>query len=372
MKTHKKNTIIIPKTFVVLVTFVVLFISSCTNESPENGGEKEKKFCIDEAFKKKIKLFRAKEQPIFETIHLVGSVEANPDKTVSFVSLVNGVIVNAPFSLGDHVKKGQTLIEIKSVELSNMQAEVISLKSQIKASERRLKATQEMFNEGLTSEQELFSVQSELNTLIANEQKIKNDLAIYQASSEKGVFEIKASVSGFITEKNAVPGTNVIADGQALFTISDLNDVWVMANIYASNVKNIHNGMKVKMTTLSYSDEVFEGEISVISQVMDEEAKVLKARIVFENKDLKLKPGMLVDIHAMKEYKERAVNVPSEALIFADNQDFVVVYKEDCNLEVRKVDVLSQNDEYAFISNGLKDQEQIVAKNQLLLFEQIR
>jgi len=368
METLKKNILF----NLLLIVTVVLCIASCGDELSKRGKEKNATFCIDENFKEKMSLFRVQEESVFETIHLTGSVEANPDKTVSFVSLVSGVIVKTSFSLGDYVKKGQILLEIRSPELSNMHAESIALKSQIKVAQRQLKALQEMFDEGISSERELLAAQSELNTLIANEQKIKSDLALYQASSEKGVFEIKASVSGYITEKKAVPGASVIADGEALFTISDLNDVWVMANVYASNIKNINNGMKVKMTTLSYGDEVFEGEISVISHVMDEEAKVLKARIVFENKDLKLKPGMLVDIHALKESDQRAVNVPTSTLIFSDNQNYVVVYKDDCHLEARKVSILSQNSEYTFIASGLNDQEQIISKNQLLLFEQIR
>jgi len=366
----QKNNIAFGKLSSLLGVLLIL-MSSCGSESPENGGQKETKFCLDEQFKKKLSILRAQEQQVFETIHLTGSVEANPDKTVSFISMVNGVIVNAPFSLGDYVKKGQTLIEMRSSELSVLQAEATGLKSQIKVAQRQLQAAQEMFQAGISSERELLTAQSELNTLLANEQKIKSDLALYQASTEKGVFEIKASVSGFITEKNAVVGANVTADGQTLFTISDLNDVWVMANIYASNINNIQRGMKVKMTTLSYGDEMFEGEISVISHVMDQEAKVLKARIVFNNKDLKFKPGMLVDIHALKETQDRAVNIPTSTLIFADNQNYVVVYKDDCHLEARKVDVLSQNNLYTFIASGLSDQEQVIAKNQLLVFEHL-
>lgn len=346
--------------------------TSCGNESPENGREKEQKFCLDDDFQKKIAFTEATEDLVSETIHLTGSVEANPDKVVNFVSLVSGVVVNTHFSLGDNVKKGQVLIELRSAELSALQAEYSALKSQIKVAERSLKSVQSMYEEGISSEKELFSAQSELNVLKANELKISSDLALYQASPEKGVFQIKAAASGFITSKNVTSGMSVTSDGESLFTISDLNDVWVMANVYAGNVKNIHEGMKVTMTTLSYGDELFEGKISVISHVLDEEAKVLKARIVLDNSNLKLKPGMLVDIHALKETQNKAVSIPTSALIFSDNQNYVIVHKDKCNLEVRKVEILTQNSHRTFISEGLNDKESVISKNQLLVFEAIR
>jgi len=348
--------------------FLLICLQACTSSTDQPTDLKQQPFCLDDQFKKNIRLLTVQEQAIVETIHLTGSVESNPDKTVHFVSLVTGVVVHAPFSLGDYVKKGQTLIDLRSTELSNLQAEETALSSQIQVAKRELQTATQMYKEGLYSEKDFLVAQSELNTLVATHKKVKSDLALYQASEKKGVFEIKASISGFITEKNVAPGTSVSPDGQILFTISDLNDVWVMANVYASNINNIKTGMNVSMTTLSYGDETFEGKISLIPHVMDEDAKVLKARIVFENKDLKLKPGMLVDIHALKEYDQKAIKIPTSALIFSDNKNYVVVYKTDCDLEIREVNIRTQNNEYTFISEGLANNEQLVVENQLLIF----
>ncbi len=73
-----------------------------------------------------------------------------------------------------------------------------------------------------------------------------------------------------------------------------------MANIYTSNIAEIKEGMPVNITTLSYPGKTFQGKVSVLSQVMDNDSKVLQARIVMPNKDLLLKPGMMVDITAVK------------------------------------------------------------------------
>ena len=194
---------------------------------------------------------------------------------------------------------------------------------------------------------------------------------LYSGNAGRGVFQVKAPATGIVTEKNVNPGEQVAAGGTSLFTLSDLNNLWVMVNIYASNVNNIHRGMEVSITTLSYPDDVFKGNISQIASVFDEDARVLKGRVILPNSDFKLKPGMLVDITAWKRTGRQAVGIPTSAIVFSDNRYFVLVYKGDCAIEAREITVEARNEGIAFISGGLEAGEQIIAKNQLLIFESL-
>ncbi|MCD8539246.1 MAG: efflux RND transporter periplasmic adaptor subunit [Leadbetterella sp.] len=142
-----------------------------------------------------------------------------------------------------------------------------------------------------------------------------------------------------------------------------------MVNIYASNVNKVQEGMEVSITTLSYPDDIFKGNISRISPVLDEEARVLKGRVILPNSDFKLKPGMLTDVTAWKKTGRQAVSVPVSAIVFSDNQHYVLVYKNDCEVEARKIMVEAKNEDTAFISEGLQAGEQIISRNQLLVFE---
>lgn len=359
-----KKRYIIPFIFIGLVT-------ACKLESPENGRGQSDTFCIDEDFEKKITFSEAKLEEVKEAIHLTGSVEVNPDKEIHFSSLVSGLVVNTFFSLGDKVQKGQLLIEMRSAELSLLQAELASIRAQIKVAERELISAKSMFEQGLNTEKDYLQAQSELISLQANENRINSDLALYHASSEKGVFQIKAPQSGIVTAKNVNSGMTVSASGELLFSIADLHDVWVMADVFSTNVQHIQAGMKVRMTTSSYEGKVFVGEVATISSVLDEASKVLKARIVLNNDEQLLKPGMLIDLHALKEANGKAIAVPTSALVFSDNQNYVVVYKAACDVEVRKVTIQAKNQFQTYISDGLKAGEKIISTNQLLVFEAI-
>src|SRR5690554_979568 len=351
---------------------VALILHSCgTPDHPMKRAELER-FCLKETFKTQAEFKLPQEQAVVQAIPLTGIVESNPDKVLPFVSLVSGVISNTSFSLGDIVTKGQVLAELRSVELSGLQSQSKSITSQVSVAETRLKSVQSMFDDGISSQRDLLEAQSELEVLKAERERINADLSLFSASPENDVFQIKAPSTGIITAKNITPGMQISGGDDALFTISDLSEVWVLVNIYAANIPNIETGMKVTIKTLSYPDKLFNGKIDAISQVLDTETRVLKARVVLDNTDLQLKPGMIVDVSALRDLQREALSVPTSALVFDSSQNYVVVYKGDCELEIRQVDIITQNNGTTFVAGGLEKDEQIITKNQLLIYEQVK
>ena len=350
----------------------IVFLFSC--QEKEVVIPKSEKFCLNEDLKKKITIEEVKKEPISETFSLTGNVTYNADNVVQFTSLVNGIVTNTFFSLGDYVKKGQVLAEIKSTELNSLQSENKSVASQLLVAQRQLASTKSMYEDGIASQKDLIQAESEVNVLQSSLENIKSNLALYSASSEKSVFQIKAPSNGFNVAKTMSSGMQISDGSEPLFTISDLNEVWVMVNIYATDMQNIKENMEVKIKTLAYPDETFSGKITALSQVFDSEERVLKARIVMKNKDLKLKPGMSADIILNKQNAstEPMVAVPVKAVIFDDNHNFLLVYKDDCNIEIREIEPVTKNSEVVYFDKGILENEQIITKNQLLIYESLK
>ena len=356
----------------LLVALTIGMVTFSCGKAPEEVKDKPTSFCLNEKFKSKVGIYEVNEQAIVEKLHLTGSVESNPDHVLSFISLVSGIITHTHFSIGDEVKKGQVLAELKSTELTSMQSEQKSLNSQMKVATKRLQSTQSMYESGISSEKDLLEAQSELDILNTDLERVTNNLNLFSPSEEQGVFQIKSPVTGIITDKRIAGGTQISSEGDPLFTISNLEEIWVMANVYASNVDHITKGMEAEIKTLSYKDLTLNGTVSVISQVLDSESKVLKARIVLKNTDLKLKPGMLVDVYVAKEADGSATAIPVGNLIFDSNQYFALVYRNDCSIEIRKIDILSKNERIAYLSSGLDAGEKILSENALLVYEQLK
>lgn len=355
---------------IIWATISIITLFGCADKTMESE-VKDQKYCLEKNFKEKLDFQTATLQPVTEGTHLTGVVETNPDKVIHFISLVGGVVSKTYFSLGDEVKKGQVLADLRSTELSSLKSEQKNINTQIQVAERRLQSVKSMYEDGISSEKELLQAQSELDIYKAEHQKVISNLNLYSASAEMGVFQIKAPTSGIITAKSIASGTQIIAESDPLFTISDLNEVWVMVDIYATNVQHIETGMDLNISILSYPDITFKGKIDAISQILDKEAKVVKARVVLDNKDLRLKPGMMVDVIALKNKNVNAIGIPTDSLVFDDNKNFVVVYKDDCALEIRKIEILSSNNGTTFIKTGVSENDQIISKNQLLVYQQL-
>jgi len=347
---------------------VLLLLTSCYEKKEEL---KEASKHTTAVLPSKIITYPAVIEPVTESIRLTGQIEYNPNQVVRYASLVTGVITKSYISLGDRVKKGQILAELRSSELSELNSQGKILETQLTVAERKLASTKSMFEDRIASEKDLVEAQSETEILKSEIEKIKSNLSLYNASAEKGVFQIKAPVSGYVVENNMSGGTQISNTEPNLFTISDLSEVWVTTNVYAVDLPFVQVGQRAIIKSKAYPNDFFEGTISDISQVFDPQERVLKARIRMPNKDLKLKPGLTIEAVVTKKSGELAIGIPANAMIFYNNENYLLIQKPDNTLEPRKVSVDVKDNDRLFFKRGIAAGEKVVVDNQLLLFSEV-
>ena len=350
----------------LLAIFISAGLLGACNDAPEKVAEPKAKTAPAPA--RKIETYTVEMEPVTQSIRLNGQIEYNPNQVVHYASLVDGIITKTYFSLGDKVVKGQVLAELRSSELTNLSSQGKTLESQLTVAKRKLAVVESMFEDRISSEKDLVEAQSEIAILNAEIEKVQSNLLFYNASSEKGVFQIKAPVGGYVVENSISAGTQISSSDADLFTISNLSDVWVTTNVYAVDLPFVKKGMKATIKTKAYPDESFEGVISEISQVFDPNERVLKARILMPNKELKFKPGLTIEAVVKKNLPETAIGLPERALIFHNNENYLLIRKPDNSLEPRKVTVDVKDNDRVFLKNGIKAGEEVVISNQLLLF----
>ena len=335
---------------------------SKTEKSEENG-------IINKAFLQNVKTVEAVLSKQTQELVLTGEVDFNCDKIISFTPLVDGVIVRTYFSLDEKVQRGQPLFDMRSAELSALQSEKISLETEKKIAERELQAAQSMFEDNMVSEIELLEAKGNLRQIEAEISRIEADMQLFGTNRGNGIFTVHAPISGYIVQKQAPIGSTISPDSEEpVFTVADLSTVVVTVNVHASNLLFVRRGMDVEITTFAYPDKVFHGTINTMSQVFDPEERVLNARIRMDNSDLLLKPGMFVLVTLKNETPQYFIAVPSDALIFDDNQYFVIVEETRGNFVIRNVVLQGQNNDTIYISAGLSEGENVVVKNQLLIY----
>lgn len=350
--------------------FLISILCACSEKKQDNN--KKQPISINSSFSSHIQTTKATAGNQEKEMTLTGKIISNPDKTIQYTPLISGIIQRTYFSLGDKVSKGQTLLDIQSSELNALHTELITLESEVKIAERELKSAQAMYEDSMLSERELLEAQSKLLQAQTSLEQTRNDIGAFGTSKGKGVFSIQSPIDGYIIAKNASPGSPVSAEGEPLFIVADLSSIWVIANVYASHLQFVQEGTKAIVTIPSYPNETFEGEVSNLSQVFDPEDKALKARIILPNRELKLKPEMSVVIKLKEEANNNLVVIPSDALIFDNDAYYAIVKEADNDYSVRDVVLYDHNGQMSYIASGVKAGEEVVSKNQLLIYAELK
>ena len=157
---------------------------------------------------------------------------------------------------------------------------------------------------------------------------------------------------------------------QPFFTIANLEEVWVMANVFESDIAKIKTGYDADIKVIAYNDRVFTGKVDRIFSMLDPQSRVMKVRIKIPNKNNLLKPEMFAQINIKYDDGDLQVPmIPAHAIIFDKNKNFVMVYKNKCDIETREIEVQETIGDNAYIKSGLRPGERIISKYQLLVYD---
>lgn len=347
----------------------IALLAACREKTSEP--EKKKQVCISDSLSKMISIDTVKTSNVKDELTLSGEVSFNDNKVVKVFPFASGQVMDVKVSLGDRVSKGQTLAIIRSADIAGSYTDLSASKSDLAIARRQLQQAEYLYKNGISSERDYTEAKENYNKALAAQRKIAEQIAINGKgnTSSSGLYTIKAPESGYIVEKNIVSGSFIRQDnGGSLFTISDMKDVWIWANVFESDIAKVKVGYKARVTTLAYPNRVFEGKVDEVSSVLDPDNKVMKVKIVLDNKDLLLKPEMFTNVVVTNSEGITAVAVPSRSVIFDSSKNYVVVYKGKCNLEIREVNVVKTFENISYIASGLKPGELLVSKNQILLY----
>jgi cobalt-zinc-cadmium efflux system membrane fusion protein len=347
---------------------ILSMFTACTHKTEETTSNQP--FCLSDTMQHKIVVSGVKMETVKNEITLSGKISANEDKWVKVFPVVDGVVTNLNVQLGDYVQKGQTLAVIRSSNIADYQNQVTSAKSNVSTAEKNLESTEEMFKSGLTTERDVVAARNELAKAKSDERRANQVSQIYGARSNANQ-TITAPISGFVVEKNVSDKMQYQANGaQPFFVISNLDEVWVMANVFESDIDKIKPGYDAEIKVAAFNNKVFHGKVDRIFNILDPQSRVMKVRIVLPNKDYTLKPEMFAQISISYNDEGHVMPaIPSQAVIFDKNKSFVMVYKDKCNIETREVEIFKTNGNTTYIKSGLADGEKIISQYQLLVYD---
>jgi cobalt-zinc-cadmium efflux system membrane fusion protein len=353
-----------------ILAVLVLFGAAC-NRQKESEPEKQKGFVLTDSMSRKIGISTALREIVENELKLTAKIESDQDKTVDVFALVGGRVNQVKVNLGDVVTKGQSMATILSGEVASAEKDLLAAESNLAVAKRRNSAAYDMFKSGLISDKDLLQSKTDVDVAEAELGKAKNLIQIYGSRSQ-GYFDIKAPISGYVIKKSIADNEDVKNDlSTPVFSIVDLSKVWVMANVSETDIQKVQVGYNAEITTIAYPDSIMTGKIDKVFNVLDPESKVMKARIILDNKNGMLKPEMFAKVTLRYKEANEKVCVPSSAIIFDKNRYFVMVFKSKNDIETRQIQIYRSTSNKTYIESGLNDGEQIISKYQLLVYDAI-
>jgi RND family efflux transporter MFP subunit len=176
---------------------------------------------------------------------------------------------------------------------------------------------------------------------------------------------VYSPTSGYITDKKALPNMYVQPETM-LYTLADLSDVWVLAQVFQSDVGEIKPGDAAQVTLNAYPGRVFPGRVDYLLPQFDMNTRTQPVRLVFPNPGLRLRPGMYVNVRVRPPMGRQLV-IPASAAFHSGTKNLVFVYHGEGNIEPREVEFGPQVGDQIIVSDGLKTEEEIVTSANFLI-----
>ena len=193
------------------------------------------------------------------------------------------------------------------------------------------------------------------------------------ASSPEKTIQITtySSVSGIVTKRNVAEG-QYVKEGDVLFELADLSTVWVQADIFESDIPLIRTGQKVKISAPTLAGGSIQGTVNFLQPSVDPQNRTVAARIHVMNPQMRLRPGMFVQVTVETPLATEAVAVPRSAVLDTGNEKVVYVAKGNGVFEKRSIEAATAGDDYYAVTRGVEAGEQVVTNANFLIDSQTR
>ena len=293
-----------------------------------------------------------------DTLRTTGTV-AIDERRVSYVQTrisghIEKVFADATYQ---YVKKGQPLFTIHSPELVTAEREYLLAK------QNALNLSQSTVPGVATG---IASLQESSRERLMQWDIPPQEIARLETTRQVGeTLEIDSPVSGYITERIALPNLMVQPDTR-LYTVADLSTVWVLAQIFQNDLGRIKMGSPASLTVDSYPGRVFRGRVDFVYPDVDMTTRTARARLVFSNSQLTLSPGMFVNVSVDVNLGQKLA-IPVSGVLQSGTRQIVFVDRGSGYLEPREVQLGPQaNDEYIVLKD-LHAGERIVTSANFLI-----
>ncbi|MFH0735263.1 MAG: efflux RND transporter periplasmic adaptor subunit [bacterium] len=305
------------------------------------------------------------------TIKIPGVMLPNQDNEALVGSLLEGRVNKVLVNVGSYVNQGQELMLIEGISIGEIESAFLKSKAQLDFTETNYKRIKLLYEQNISAQKSLLEAEAEYNKASAEfmaEDKRIHSIGLDDAdilndngknNHSKGLYSIKAPISGVITERNVVIG-QLIDPATNAFRIINTSKLLVEGQIFENDINKIAGFPEIKISTTTYPNKTFTGNVISISDVIDPNTRTIKLLANVNNGNKLLKPQMFCEISVPISGTAKGIIINEKCLIRDGNNFFVFVQQSDTTFEKIKVTLGSKINEKVEIVKGLKLGDKIV------------
>ena len=343
-------------------------------------------------------------QPIEDVRRFPGVIKPHPDRVAIVTSRTPGKIVDIHAKIGERVAKGQDLIEVQSLEVEKLELDLIQAENKyrterskldldlaqaenkLRLAESEAARNRSLVEKGIGARKDLIAAENQLQAVQNEITGVKRQMELLAQSSQNEitgitrqlgllglpedaiarvrrekivtVLHIPAPLGGVIVERPVSLG-QIVDTSTTLLKIMDDSVVIAEGDVFEDALPLLRVGQRVRLTTTTYPNRVFQGALTFIHPVIDPEKRTAHIWAQVPNPDHQLKQDMFVQLNVVVGGGQPVVVIPAEAVIAAEGQEFVFVEREGGFARVSVV-TGTRNDQFVEVKRGVKAGEKVV------------
>lgn len=320
----------------LMTLIAVTLFTSC------GSGEKKNDAVANKEEIAKVKLALVKTEPVDQTEDFTATVEADVKNNIAPSSPVR--IDKIFVEVGDHVRKGQTLVQMDAAGLIQSETQLNNLKIEFNRID-------ELYKVGGASKSEW------------DAKKTSMDVAQTAYNNLSENTKLVSPINGVITARNYDNG-DMYSGSNPVLTVEQIVPVKLMINVSEGYFSQVKKGMPATIKLDVYGDEEFIGKVNLIYPTIDSSTRTFPVEVVLQNKDERVRPGMFARVTLSFGVLDHVV-VPDQAIVkqVGSGERFVYVYK-DGKVSYNKVELGRRMGSEYELKSGVESGAQVVIAGQ--------
>lgn len=368
---------------VVLAAAGIVSLTGCSPRKmdldPESSVVTASNVTLTAAQRSNIQLYTVKSSTFHKSIDATGTVDFDNDQATTVLTPVGGPVSRLLVSLGANVREGDPLAEVDSPDYATAISTYRKAISAANTARKLADLDRDLIqNQGVSqreadqAETDAVGAEADRDAALQELVSLRVDAGVIKdiengrpTSRIRGT--IPSPVTGTVVEKLITPGQLLQAGSTPCFTVADLSQVWVMANIFESDISAIEVGDPVQIST-SASPTNFPGTVDNISAIVDPNTRSISVRVLARNPGEVLKKQMYVHVRIRSNRESTGILVPVSAVLRDDeNLPFVYIAQSDGSFARRQVTLGYRVGDTYEIPSGLNEGDQLITDGSLFV-----